>query len=97
MTEPQKDMNFELMLDGNAAGGMLYDIFATEMTAEPTECVSCGQVNEIGALLAFMQAPGTVLRCPGCDNVILRMVMTPEAIYLDARGTAYLRLERRNS
>ncbi len=97
MIELQKDMNFELMLDGNAAGVMLYDIFAREMTAEPTQCANCGQVNEIGALLAFVQAPGMVLRCPGCEQVILRMVATPEALYLDARGAAYLRLERRSS
>ena len=31
MIEPQKDMNFELMLHGNATGGMLYEVFETEM------------------------------------------------------------------
>ncbi len=97
MIEPQKDMNFELMLDGNATGGMLYEVFETEMTAEPTQCANCGQVNEIGSLLAFLQAPGAVLRCPACDHVILRMVATPDAIYFDARGAQYLRLERRSS
>jgi len=93
----QSDMNREMMLDGNAAAGVLQDIFALEMTASPTECAHCGNVGEIGTLLAFTQAPGTVLRCPVCENVMLRIVETPDAIYLDARGAAYLRLEHRTS
>ena len=97
MDDVQSDMNREMMLDGNAAAGVLQDIFALEMTASPTECAHCGNVGEIGTLLAFTQAPGTVLRCPVCENVMLRIVETPDAIYLDARGAAYLRLERRTS
>jgi len=93
----QSDMNREMMLDGNAAAGVLQDIFALEMTASPTECAHCGNVGEIGTLLAFTQAPGTVLRCPVCENVMLRIVETPDAIYLDARGAAYLRLQRHPS
>jgi hypothetical protein len=34
------------------------------------------------------------LRCPACEQVILRIVQTPQAIYLDARGAVYLRLAR---
>jgi hypothetical protein len=33
-----------------------------------------------------------VLRCSSCEQVVLRIVRTPEAIYLDARGAVYLRL-----
>ena len=95
MDEPRSDMNRELMLDGNAVAGMLHEIFGLEMTASPTECAHCGAVNDVGALWAFTQAPGAVLRCPACENVVLRIVETPQAIYLDARGAAYLRLERR--
>jgi uncharacterized Zn finger protein len=64
------------------------------MTASPTECAYCGNEGEIGALLAFTQGPGIVLRCPACENVTLRIVQTPEAIILDARGAVYLRLSR---
>ena len=88
------DMNRALMLDGNAAAGLLHEVFAVEMTASLTECASCGREREIGALLAFVKAPGLVLRCPGCEQVMLRIVQTPEATYLDARGVVALRLER---
>ena len=87
-------MNRELMLDGNAVAGLLYEIFSVEMTASPTQCANCGREGEIGTLLAFTQAPGAVLRCPACESVMVRIVQTPEATYIDARGAVYLRLER---
>ena len=84
-----------LVLDGNALGGLLHELFAAEMTASPAECGHCGYEGEIGTLLAFIHAPGYVLRCPGCKNVILRIVETPDAFYLDARGAAFIRFSRR--
>ncbi len=94
MDENLSDMNHELMLDANAAAGLLQEIFGTDMTAAPTECANCGQEGEIGTLLAFTQAPGVVLRCPSCENVVVRIVQTPNAFYIDARGAVYLRLAR---
>jgi uncharacterized protein DUF6510 len=92
--EETTDVNRELMLDANATAGLLYEIFGVEMTASPTECAHCGNEDEMGTLLAFTQGPGIVLRCSTCENVVLRIVQTPEAVYLDARGAVYLRLAR---
>lgn len=92
--EEVTDINRELMLDANATAGLLFEIFGVEMTASPTECAHCGNEDEVGALLAFTQGPGIVLRCSACENVVLRIVKTPQTIYLDARGAVYLRLAR---
>jgi hypothetical protein len=91
------DLNRALMLDGNAVAGLLREVFALEMTPSPAKCAHCGAVGALGTLLAFTQAPGVVLRCPACEQVMLRIVETTDAIYVDARGAAYLRLERRTS
>ena len=88
------DLAHELMLDGNAVAGILQEIFAVEMTASPTQCANCGKEGEMGSLLAFTHAPGIVLRCPGCQEVMIRIVTTPQAIYFEARGAVYLRFER---
>jgi hypothetical protein len=90
----ERDPVLRLMLDGNATAGILNEIFATEVTSNPLECAGCGQEGELGALHAFVQAPGIVLRCPACENIILRVVQTPEAFYLDFRGAVYLKLNR---
>ena len=92
--EETTDINHELMLDANATAGLLYEIFGVEMTAEPTECANCGNEAEMGTLLAFTHGPGVVLRCSGCEQVVLRIVQTPDAVYLDARGAVYLRLTK---
>jgi Family of unknown function (DUF6510) len=94
MALDQTDPERSLMLDGNAAAGILNEIFAMEMTTSQLECGNCGSEGEMATLLVFNQAPGVVLRCPACQNIILRVVQTPDAIYLDLRGAVYLRLNR---
>jgi hypothetical protein len=94
MQDNLSDMNRELMLDANSVAGILVEIFGTEMTSAPTECANCGAEGEVGTLLAFTQAPGIVLRCPACEQVVLRITQTPDAYYIDARGAVYLRLAR---
>jgi hypothetical protein len=91
------DVNHALMLDGNAVAGLLQDIFGLEMTANPAECANCGNVSELGGLLAFTHAPGVVLRCPACEAVMLSIVQTPDALYLEARGASYVRLAKRGA
>jgi hypothetical protein len=81
-------------LDGNALAGALEAVFGADMTAIPGRCAHCGTVNMVGAMRAYTHAPGAVLRCPTCDEVVLRIVETAEATYVDARGAAFLRFER---
>ena len=87
--------NLSLMLDGNALGGLLQELFEVEMTVAPVECASCGRKGELGSLWAFAESPGYVLRCPACQNIVMRMTVTPHNVYLDARGAAYLRIPKR--
>jgi hypothetical protein len=95
-TAPGGDLDpmAEQVLDGNAIAGLLVAAFGSEMTAVPGECAHCGRVHLVGSMRAYVRAPGTVLRCPTCSEVILRIVQTPSAILVDARGAAWLRLER---
>ena len=83
------------VLDGNAAAGRLSALFGADVTVVPGKCAHCGAVHVMAEMRAYLQAPGTVLRCPICDWIILRIVETDRATYVDARGMAYLRFERR--
>ena len=91
------DVDRALVLDGNAVAGLLEEAFGSEMTACPCQCGHCGAVGAMATLLAFTHAPGVVLRCPHCQHVVLRLVQTREALYLDARGARYLKLRRLNA
>ena len=92
MDDDNGDMNTALMVDGNAVAGQLEQIFGRDMTMTVARCAGCARDAEMGALLAFIRGPGVVLRCPACQNSIARIVETPTAIYLEARGAAYLRM-----
>lgn len=83
------------VLDGNALAGRLAAVFGADVTATPGQCAHCGTVTVVGELRAYVRAPGAVLRCPACGGVVLRIVETPEATIVDARGAAQLRFERR--
>jgi phage FluMu protein Com len=85
----------DLMVDGNAVAGTLAAAFGEDMTAVPGKCAHCGAVAMVAEMRAYVRAPGSVLRCPSCSGVILRVVETEAAILVDARGAAYLRFERR--
>jgi hypothetical protein len=82
----------DLRLDGNAVGGLLGEIFAWEMTTARGTCASCGAVGEVATLVVYAQAPGTVLRCPACGAVLLRIVRAGQRLWLDARGVSCLEL-----
>ena len=82
------------VVDGNALAGLLMGIFGSDMTATPGRCAHCGTVNVVARLHAYVRAPGAVLRCPVCHGVVIRLVETPDATYVDLRGAAYLRFER---
>jgi hypothetical protein len=73
-------------LDGNAAAGVLTEVFAAEMTTAMGECAHCGATNAVGAVQVYLDAPGTVLRCPACTNVLMTIVRARELLHVDLSG-----------
>src|SRR4030081_561192 len=92
MTMDDGDMNTALIVYGNAVAGQLLDVFGRDMTMAVARCAGCAREAEMGALMAFTRGPGVVLRCPACEAAIARIVETPTAIYVEARGATFLRL-----
>ncbi|MET7282734.1 DUF6510 family protein [Kribbella sp. NPDC005582] len=79
-------------LDGNAAAGALSEVFAVDVTAAIARCDGCGQTGVFADTRLYLNAPGMVARCAGCDHVLLRVVTTPAETWVDLRGLTYLRL-----
>lgn len=77
-----------LRLDGNAAAGILSEIFVPDLTTARATCAHCGAAREMGALLVYAHGMGTVVRCPSCDGIVLRVARTGTRVWLDARGAA---------
>jgi hypothetical protein len=77
-------------LDGNAIGGLLIDVFGTEMTAAPTTCATCGAERPVAELVVYHRAPGAVVRCRSCDSVLMVFVEAHGVIGVDLTGLAGL-------
>ena len=86
-----------LRVDGNAAAGVFSELFAPDLTSARAKCAGCGTTRTIGALIVYAHGMGTVVRCPGCDGVVLRVARTPTHVWLDATGATSIVIARDGS
>jgi predicted RNA-binding Zn-ribbon protein involved in translation (DUF1610 family) len=80
-----------LMLDGNAAAGVLQELFAVEMTASVGTCDNCGTAGEVGRAHLYRGA-GLVFRCPSCTAILMTLVSAGGRTWIDLRGLRTLEL-----
>jgi len=80
-----------LTLDGNAAAGLLQEIFVLEITTAQVECGGCGHIAAIGSLHLYGAGMGAVLRCSCCDGLVMRAAHTAHGRWLEMKGARYLR------
>ena len=87
----------EMKLDGNAIGGLLLEVFGTDLTASIGVCASCGAEGEVATLDVYVHAPGIVGRCHSCGAVMIRIVQSETRTWLDLSGTRTIELAADNS
>ena len=74
-------------LDGNAAAGPLRQLFAIDLVSALCTCGHCGSTTPLATHVLYADAPALVLRCPGCEGVVLRYSETKDQARLDLSGT----------
>jgi hypothetical protein len=77
-------------VDGNAIGGLLEEVFGREMTTTISVCGTCGTSRQVAELAVYGHAPGTVVRCPSCDSVLMVFVTMHDRTCVDLMGLAAL-------
>ncbi len=77
-------------LDGNAIAGLLQDVFSSEMTTATGTCGTCGSGSVLAELVVYLQAPGTVVRCPVCGNIMMVFIRRRDVTCVDLSGLADL-------
>jgi hypothetical protein len=83
-----------LMLDGNAVAGLLQEVFAVEMTTALGTCGNCRATDAVGAMHVYRGA-GIVMRCPHCDNVLVRIVKDDRRVWIGFQGVRTLQVTTR--
>jgi hypothetical protein len=77
-------------IDGNGIAALLIDAFGKEMTAVSSTCATCGARRPVAELVVYQRAPGTVVRCRTCGNVLMVLVERGDSIDVDLSGLATL-------
>jgi Family of unknown function (DUF6510) len=80
----------DMRLDGNAVAGMLDEVLRVEATTVIARCGSCSTEGALGAAVAYVQCPGVVLRCQGCNEVLMRFAQIRGHLVADMRGVGRL-------
>ena len=85
----------ETRLDGNAAAGLLRDVFVPEFTRARGACAGCGAVGEMGAQHLYMapRSPGAVLRCASCSSVLMVVVQAAGKLRVALQGLVWLEMQ----
>lgn len=79
-------------LDGNAAAGLLRQIFASDITTAEIRCAGCESTQPVAMLRLYGLPMGIILRCPRCQCTLIRAVAHQERCWLDLRGASMLSL-----
>jgi len=79
--------------DGNLLAGPLAELFTPEVTAARARCRGCGLISAVAELVVYGPEPGLVARCPGCSDVLMRVVRAATDAWLDLSGMSVLRLQ----
>ena len=77
-------------VDGNAIGGMMAEVFGTDMTTAVATCGSCGAVSVVAELAVYLSELGAVVRCRSCESVLMVFVSVREVVCVDLMGLASL-------
>lgn len=73
-------------VDGNAIAGPLFEHFGREMTTTVGACAHCGTRSQIAELAVYLRAPGSVVRCRHCGNVVMVLVQVRDELRVESRG-----------
>lgn len=85
-------MDRDRKLDGNAVAGVLDEVFMTEMTMAMGTCAGCRSVAPLAEVDVYMDAPGAVLRCRACGQVLMTVVRARDRVWLGLQGLRVLEL-----
>jgi len=58
-------------LDGNAIGGLLLEVFGTDMTDAEATCAACGATGPVAETVVYLRGPGSVVRCRNCSAALM--------------------------
>ena len=79
-----------MTLDGNAIGGLLHDVFGTDMTDADATCATCRATGPVAETVVYLRGPGTVVSCRACPTILMVIAQILGMNCVDLGGLAAL-------
>ena len=74
-------------LPSRAAAGTLVEVFSFGVTMAEYACGAYGRADRLGGAMVYeVREPGIVVRCPSCDNALIRLAHNRGRYLVDLRG-----------
>jgi hypothetical protein len=79
-------------VDGNVLAGPLSELFSIDVTTATGRCEGCGDESVLARAMVYESGADFVVRCSGCDEVLLTLVRSPTDLRVEMRGLRLLRI-----
>lgn len=70
--------NATVILDGNAAAGILSDVFSGDVTLCVGVCGGCGDVAPLAEAVVELDEVAAIVRCRGCTHTLVTVLRGPD-------------------
>jgi hypothetical protein len=81
-------------VDGNAVAGAFSDVLGFDVTSAMLTCEGCGRAAPFAEGHVYQRAPGIVVRCQECGIILVQLVQTPTAVWLDLSGAQHWQIPK---
>ncbi|WP_194395518.1 DUF6510 family protein [Microbacterium atlanticum] len=61
-------------VDGNAAAGMLWDVFGADVTGVRAVCGGCGSTAPMAEAIVELDETAAIVRCRGCTHTLVTVL-----------------------
>jgi len=69
-------------VDGNAAAGMLWDVFGTDVTALVGVCGGCGAAVPFAETVVELDEAAAIVRCRSCTHTLFTVLRDEQGVRL---------------
>ncbi|WP_374977949.1 DUF6510 family protein [Microbacterium trichothecenolyticum] len=74
--------NAASVVDGNAAAGMLWDVFGADVTALVGVCGGCGDASPVAEAVVELDETAAIVRCRSCTHTLFTVLREGEQVRL---------------
>jgi flavoprotein len=72
--------NATWVVDGNAAAGILSEVFTGDVTRILAECGGCGSVAPFAVAVVEIDETAAIVRCRGCTHTLVTVLRSEAAV-----------------